>query len=129
MSTWLTSGCESSSSDCRSASIAPSAARCSDPSLLTARHTIVEVRRNLAQLLRERDATAAKAAFTQDVAAFAIVELDAVTCDAAADVAELTGGGRATRCTSRPRDGPAGDRRSRSRRSTCVGRRRRGRWV
>lgn len=63
----------------------------SDPSLLTARHTIVEVRRNLARLLRERDATAAKAAFTQDIAAFAIVELDAVTCDAAADVAELTG--------------------------------------
>lgn len=61
-----------------------------DSSVLLKR-TIVEVRRNLARLLRERDATAAKAAFTQDIAAFAIVELDAVTCDAAADVAELTG--------------------------------------
>ncbi len=30
----------------------------SDPSLLTARHTIVEVRRNLARLLDERAATA-----------------------------------------------------------------------
>lgn len=63
----------------------------SDPSLLTARHTIVEVRRNLARLLEERDASAAKAAFNHDIATFAIVELDAVTCDAAADVAELTG--------------------------------------
>ncbi|CAN5282306.1 hypothetical protein BH20ACT16_BH20ACT16_13830 [soil metagenome] len=63
----------------------------SDPSLLTARHTIVEVRRNLARLLDERDATAAKAAFNADIAGFAIVELDAVTCEIAADVAELTG--------------------------------------
>ena len=63
----------------------------SDPSLLTARHTIVEVRRTLARLLDERAATAAKAAFTQDIAAFGIVELDAVTCETAADLAELTG--------------------------------------
>lgn len=34
----------------------------SDPSLLTARHTIVEVRRNLARLLDERDATPGGAA-------------------------------------------------------------------
>lgn len=63
----------------------------SDPLLLTARHTIVEVRRNLARLLDEREAAAAKAAFTRDIAALAIIELDAVTCDAAADVADLTG--------------------------------------
>jgi len=63
----------------------------SDPSLLTARHTIVEVRRNLARLLDERDATTARAAFVEDIAAFGIVELDAVTCDIAADIAELTG--------------------------------------
>lgn len=63
----------------------------SDPSLLTARHTIVEVRRNLARLLGERDATAATAAFGEDIRAFGIIELDAVTCDAAADVAQLTG--------------------------------------
>lgn len=63
----------------------------SDPSLLTARHTIVEVRRGLGRLLDERDAAAAKVAFAEDIAAFAIIELDAVTCDAAADVAELTG--------------------------------------
>ena len=63
----------------------------SDPSLLTARHTIVEVRRNLARLLEERDATAAKAAFLEDIAAFGIVELDRVTCETAADIAEMTG--------------------------------------
>lgn len=63
----------------------------SDRSLLTARHTITEVRRNLARLLDERDATAAKAAFLEDIAAFGIVELDSVTCDIAADIAEMTG--------------------------------------
>lgn len=63
----------------------------SDPSLLTARHTLVEVRRNLARLLDPRDATAAKAAFLEDIAAFAIVELDEVTCERAADIAEVTG--------------------------------------
>ena len=63
----------------------------SDPSLLTARHTLVEIRRNLARLLDERDATAAKATFMDDLATFGIVELDEVTCAAAADIAELTG--------------------------------------
>ena len=63
----------------------------SDPSLLTARHAIVEVRRNLAHLLDERDAADARAAFLEDLAAFSIVELDPVTCDTAADLAEITG--------------------------------------
>ena len=63
----------------------------SDPNLLTARHTIVEVRRNLARLLDEEAAVAAKAVFVEDIAAFGIIELDEVTCDIAADVAELTG--------------------------------------
>ena len=63
----------------------------SDPSLLTARHTAVEVLRNLARLLDERDASAARAAFLTDLATFGIVELDAVTCNSAADIAELTG--------------------------------------
>ncbi|MEA2217973.1 MAG: uncharacterized protein QOJ35_599 [Solirubrobacteraceae bacterium] len=43
----------------------------SDPSLLTARHAIVEVRRNLARLLDERDASAARSAFMRDLAAVA----------------------------------------------------------
>jgi uncharacterized protein len=63
----------------------------SDRSLLTARHTIVEVRRNLARLLDERDAAAARAAFLQDLEAISIVELDALTCETAASIAELTG--------------------------------------
>lgn len=63
----------------------------SDASLLTARHTIVEVRRTLARLLGERDAAVARAAFLEDVALLGIVELDAVTCETAASIAELTG--------------------------------------
>ena len=63
----------------------------SDPFPLTARHTIVEVRRNLARLLAARDAAAARAAFLDDLRVFSIVELDRVTCDAAADIAEISG--------------------------------------
>lgn len=63
----------------------------SDPSLLTARHTIVEIRRNLARLLEETDAAAARSAFTQDLRVFSIIELDEVTCETAAGIAELTG--------------------------------------
>jgi predicted nucleic acid-binding protein len=63
----------------------------SDPSLLTGRHTIVEVRRDLARLLEERDAAAARSAFMHDVGVISIVELDEVTCEMAASVAELTG--------------------------------------
>ena len=63
----------------------------SDPSLLTARHTIVEVRRNLARLLGGRDLATARSAFTGDLEALSIVELDEVTCEGAATVAEVTG--------------------------------------
>jgi uncharacterized protein len=63
----------------------------SDPSLLTARHTIVEVRRNLARLLEEREAAAARSAFLEDLGVLSIVELDEVTCETAAAIAELTG--------------------------------------
>ena len=48
----------------------------SDPSLLTARHTIVEIRRNLTRLLDERDAAAARSAFMQDLDILSIVELE-----------------------------------------------------
>lgn len=63
----------------------------SEPSPLTARHTIVEVRRNLARLLAGRDLAAARSAFAQDLEALSIVELDEVTCEGAAAVAEITG--------------------------------------
>jgi predicted nucleic acid-binding protein len=62
-----------------------------DPLLVTGRHTIVEVRRNLGRLLAPTDATAARAAFGADLASFAIVELDAATCELAATIAEQTG--------------------------------------
>jgi predicted nucleic acid-binding protein len=62
----------------------------SDPSVLTARHTIVEVRRNLARLLDQREASAARSTFLEDVAVLSIIELDAVTCEAAAGIAETT---------------------------------------
>lgn len=62
-----------------------------DPFWVTARHTAVEVRRNLARLL-ERDAlSAARSAFDEDWARFNVVALDDATCDIAADLAEVTG--------------------------------------
>ena len=61
-----------------------------DPTLVTGRHTVVEVRRNLARMLSPTDATAARAAFAADLSSFAIVELDAATCELAATIAEQT---------------------------------------
>jgi uncharacterized protein len=62
-----------------------------DSALLTARHTIVEVRRNLARLLTGRDLAAARAAFAADLRSFSIIELDEVTCESAALIAESMG--------------------------------------
>lgn len=62
-----------------------------DVVLVTARHTIVEVRRNLARLLDGDDLAEARAAFAADLATLAIVELDAETCSAAASIAETAG--------------------------------------
>jgi uncharacterized protein len=63
----------------------------SDSSLLTARHTIVEVRRNLARLVSGRELASARSAFATDLEVLSIVELDEVTCEAAAQIAEVTG--------------------------------------
>ena len=63
----------------------------SDQSLLTARHTIVEVRRNLARMLADRALAAARAQFANDLKLISIVELNEVTCERAASVAEVTG--------------------------------------
>ena len=63
----------------------------SDPSLLTARHTVVEVRLNLTRLLTERDATEARSAFMHDLEALSLIELDADTCEIGATIAEVTG--------------------------------------
>jgi len=65
----------------------------SDPSLLTGRHTVIEVRRNLVRVLSERGATEARAAFTHDFESFSVIELDTDTCAIAAAIAEVTGVG------------------------------------
>jgi predicted nucleic acid-binding protein len=62
-----------------------------DDALLTARHAIVEVRRNLARLLSGRDLADARKAFAEDLASFSIIELDEVTCESAASIAEAFG--------------------------------------
>jgi predicted nucleic acid-binding protein len=62
-----------------------------DDTLLTARHTIVEVRRNLARLLAGHDLVAARAAFRNDLRSISIIELDEATCESAASIAETTG--------------------------------------
>lgn len=63
----------------------------SDDDLVTGRHTIVEVRRNLARLLEGRALAAAQRSFGSDLEAIALVEFDAATCELAATVAETTG--------------------------------------
>lgn len=63
-----------------------------DPEWVTARHTQVEMRRNLTRLLVAHGArTAALGAFAQDWRRCAVVELDEVTCESAAAIAESTG--------------------------------------
>ncbi|GMV40070.1 MAG: hypothetical protein AMXMBFR64_17860 [Myxococcales bacterium] len=62
-----------------------------DPEWVTARHTVVEVRRNLARLLAEPALTAALDAFQADWARMNVVELDETTCESAAAIAASTG--------------------------------------
>lgn len=62
-----------------------------DAVLVTGRHTIVEVRRNLARLLSPTDASAARVTFAADLESFALVEVDAATCELAATISEQTG--------------------------------------
>lgn len=52
---------------------------------------VVEVRRNLARLLPPLEHGLARAAFMADVGSFAVVALDAVTCERAAEIAERVG--------------------------------------
>jgi predicted nucleic acid-binding protein len=62
----------------------------SEQILVTGRHTIVEVRRNLARLVGPAELGEVKSQFEQDLAAFSLVELDAETCETAAAIAEAT---------------------------------------
>jgi len=64
-----------------------------DPDWVTAAHTEVEVRRDLARRLASvpADLSRARAAFAADWARAAVVALDQTTLRAAADLAEATG--------------------------------------
>lgn len=62
-----------------------------DPDWVTARHTLVEVRRNLHRLLASGPRGLALGAFAEDWERMNVVELDAITCEMAAAVAESTG--------------------------------------
>ena len=63
----------------------------SDPLWCSARHTAVEVRRNLARALAGSDLAEAHSSFVADWAATNVIELDATTIDIAAGIAEVTG--------------------------------------
>lgn len=63
----------------------------SDPGWVTARHTSVEVRRSLARELQGSELTAARQQFQRDWANTAVVELTSEVCEAAAELAEITG--------------------------------------
>ena len=62
----------------------------SDPVLVTSRLTEVEVRRNLTRLLEGSALTTSRRQFGADLDAFALVALDAVTCNEASRIAEQT---------------------------------------
>ena len=63
----------------------------SDPVVVTARLTMIEVRRNIARVKRDADAAVARESFRGDLARMTLIELDAPTCDRAVAVAEVTG--------------------------------------
>lgn len=58
---------------------------------LTARHTWIEVLRNLARLVAGREQQRLEDTFRADWARFAVIELDIVTCELAADIAKTHG--------------------------------------
>ena len=62
----------------------------SDPVLVTSHLTLVELRRNLTRLLRGNELVSARRRAQADLDAFALVSLDAATCNEAARIAEQT---------------------------------------
>jgi hypothetical protein len=61
-----------------------------DPTWITARHTWVEVRRNLARLCAGKALAEVREIFESDWSRFNVVEIDEETCAIAADIAEVT---------------------------------------
>lgn len=62
-----------------------------DPVWVTARVTLVEARRNLARLLDDRPLALAREQLAADWRRMNVVELDELTCEIAAGIAEATG--------------------------------------
>ena len=61
-----------------------------DPVLVTSRFTEIEVRRNLTRLLDGSELTSSRRQLAVDLDAFALVSLDASTCNEAARIAAQT---------------------------------------
>ena len=61
------------------------------PEWVTGRHTLVEVRRNLTRGLEGAALAGARRQFERDWEGTAVVELTAEVCEAAAEIAEVTG--------------------------------------
>ncbi len=62
-----------------------------DPVLVTSWVTLVEVRRNLARLVAPADLADARRQFERDLDEFALVAVDQVVCEAAAEIGEQLG--------------------------------------
>ncbi|MBA3400578.1 MAG: PIN domain-containing protein [Actinobacteria bacterium] len=62
-----------------------------DPEWCTGRHTLVEVRRNLARSIESADLAEVRAAFRVQWNRMQVIELDESLCERAADLAEQTG--------------------------------------
>lgn len=62
-----------------------------DPEWFSGRHTYVECRRNLGRALEGEELVRMRDLFEEDWRRTAVIEIDEVTCRAAADIAELTG--------------------------------------
>jgi len=62
-----------------------------DDQWVTARHTWVEVVRNLARLIEGREQARLEASFREDWRRFYVVELDARTCELAGEIAKAHG--------------------------------------
>ena len=74
----------------------PESAQCeeyllADAGWISARHTAVEVRRNLGRLLHGAALAAGREDFARDWRRFNVVALDDATCELAAEIAEATG--------------------------------------
>lgn len=63
----------------------------SDEEWITGRHASIEVRRNLSRELSGSSLVQARRQFERDWRAMAVLELTAEVCEAAAELAELTG--------------------------------------